>query len=380
MTSSHLVSATLLAGLAACGTPAPTGTAPPRAVRVAAVSPRPVSQGARYAGVLESRVQLDLAFRVPGRVASVGQVTLPGQAPRPLQEGDLVKAGDVLATLDLADLQRQRSVAASSAASVAAQVSQSRTGLAQAEREVARARKLFANGDLAQADLDRAEAAFASAGSTLASLEAQHQSRLDQLALSRNTVVDATLRSPIDGVIARKAIDPGELVAPNVPVFSVVDLAELRVVLGVPDTRVNLLQLGATVPVAVEALPGRPLVGTVSKVAPTADPALRTYAVELRLPGSGGLRPGMTATALLGGDAEQVAPVLPLSAVVRNPGGGGYGVFRLSGERTVSFAPIEVADLLENDVIVASGLEAGQRVVVHGAQFLRDGETVEVLP
>ncbi len=380
MTSSRLLSATLLVGLAACGKPAPTGTAPPRAVRVEAVTSRPVAQGARYAGVLEARVQLDLAFRAPGRVASVGQVTLPGQAPRALQEGDLVKVGDVLATLDQADLQRQRGAAAGSAASVAAQVNQSRTGLAQAEREVTRARKLFANGDLAQADLDRAEAAFASAGSTLASLEAQHQARLDQLALSRNTLVDATLRSPIDGVIARRAIDPGELVAPNVPVFSVVDLAELRVVLGVPDTRVNLLQLGATVPVAVEALPGRPLVGTVSKVAPTADPALRTYAVELRLPGTGGLRPGMTATALLGGDAEQVAPVLPLSAVVRNPAGGGYGVFLLSGERTVRFAPIEVADLLENDVIVASGLETGQRVVVHGAQFLRAGETVEVLP
>lgn len=380
MTSPRLLPVTLLLGLAACGTPTPTGTAPPRAVRAQVVTPRPVAQGARYAGVLESRAQLDLAFRVPGRVASVGQVTPPGQPPRPLQEGDLVKAGDVLATLDLADLQRQRSAAAAGAASVAAQVSQSRTGVAQAEREVTRARKLFANGDLAQADLDRAEAAFASAGASLASLEAQHQSRLDQLALSRSTVTDATLRSPIDGVVARKAIDPGELVAPNVPVFSVVDLAELRVVLGVPDTRVNLLQLGASVPVEVEALPGRPLLGTVSKVAPTADPALRTYAVEVRLAGSAELRPGMTATARFGSEAEQVAPVLPLSAVVRNPGGGGYGVYLLSGERAVRFAPIEVADLLENDVIVASGLEAGQRVVVHGAQFLRDGETVEVLP
>ena len=60
-------------------------------------------------------------------------------------------------------------------------------------REVSRARKLFANGDLAQAELDRAEAAFAAAGSSLASIEAQYQSRRDQLALSQSTLSDATL-------------------------------------------------------------------------------------------------------------------------------------------------------------------------------------------
>ncbi len=378
MNSSQLLWVTPLLALAACQPPPPT-SAPPRAVRVTAVTLRPVAHAARYSGVLESKTQLDLAFRVPGRVASVGQVLVPGAAPRALQEGDVVKAGEVLATLDLDDLKSQRSVAASGAASSAAQVQTARTGLAQAEREVARARKLFAHGDLAQADLDRAEAGFATAGSTLGSLEAQNQSRLDQLALSRSTLADATLRSPIDGVVARKTIDPGELVPPNVPVFSIVDVSELRVVFGVPDTRVNLVKLGAAVNVVAEALPGRTLAATVSKVAPTADAALRTYAVELTLPGTAGLRPGMTATALLGDEARQDVPVLPLSAVVRNPGGTGYVVFGLKDDGTVEVLPIEVTELLENDVI-ASGLKPGQRVVVAGAQFLRAGEAVEVVP
>jgi RND family efflux transporter MFP subunit len=378
--SSRLLWAAPLFVLVACGKPAPTA-APPRAVRVQAVTLRPVAQSARYSGVLEARAQLDLAFRVPGRVASVGQVTLPGLPPRPLQEGDVVKAGDVLATLDLDDLRSQRSAAAAGADSTAAQVRTARTALAQSEREAARAKKLFANGDLAQADLDRAEAAAASAGSSLASIEAQHQSRLDQLTLSRSTLTDATLRSPIDGVVARKAIDPGELVSPNMPVFSIVDVAELKVVFGVPDTRVNLVHLGQAVTVVVEALPGRTLAATVSKVAPTADPALRTYAVELRLTGTPGLRPGMTATALLGDEGRrQDAPVLPLSAVVRNPDGPGYVVFGVKDDSTVELIPIEVADLLENDVVVASGLAAGRRVVVDGAQFLRAGEVVGVVP
>ena len=365
--------------LSACSKP-PATAAPPRAVRVKAVILRPVVQSARYSGVLEPKAQLDLAFRVPGRVASVGQVRLAGVAPRALQEGDSVMTGDVLATLDLADLRSQRSASSAGAASTAAQVQTARTALAQSERELARAKKLFANGDLAQADLDRAEAAFAAAGSTLASVEAQYQSRLDQLSLSRSSLSDATLRSPIDGIVARKSIDPGELVPPNVPVFSIMDTSELRVVFGLPDTRVNFLQLGARVTVLVEALPGRTLSAIVSKVAPTADPALRTYAVELTLAGTSELRPGMTATALLGDEAQKNAPVLPLSAVVRHPGGTGYVVFGLRDDSTVELLPIEVADLLENDVVVASGLEAGRRVVVDGAQFLRAGEAVEVVP
>ncbi len=379
MSSLRLLWVAPLVVFAACSKPAPTA-APPRAVRVNQVALRPVAQSARYSGVLESRSQLDLAFRVPGRVASVGQVLVPGLPPRALQEGDAVKTGEILATLDFDDLRRQRSAAAAGAASTSAQVRTARTGLEQAERELNRAKKLFANADLAQADLDRADTAFAAAGSSLASIEAQHQSRLEQLALSQSTLTDATLRSPIDGVIARKALDPGELVPPNVPVFSVVDVSELRVVFGVPDTRVNLVKLGAPVTVVVEALPGRTLAATVSKVAPTADPALRTYAVELRLAGTSGLRPGMTATALLGDEGQQVAPVLPLSAVVRNPNGAGYVVFGLRDDSTVEVLPIEVADLLENDVVVASGLDAGRRVVVDGAQFLRAGESVEVVP
>lgn len=362
--------------LAGCSKPAPTA-APPRAVRVTSVALRPVAQAARYSGVLESRAQVELAFRVPGRVASVGQVGAP---PRALQEGDAVKQGDVLATLDLDDLRRQRSASAAGAASAEAQVRSARIAQAQSEREVSRARKLFANGDLAQAELDRAEAAFAAAGSSLASLEAQYQSRRDQLALSQSTLTDATLRSPIDGVIARKNVDPGELVPPNVPVFSVVDVSELRVVFGVPDTRVNLVQLGAPVSVVVEALPGSRFSARVSKVAPTADPALRTYAVELSLPGAQGLRPGMTATALLGDEANQEAPVLPLAAVVRGKGGTGYAVFGLKEDSSVELLPIEVADLFENDVVVGAGLTAGQKVVVAGAQFLRAGDVVGVVP
>lgn len=375
----HLRSVIVVAllSLAGCAKPPPAEPTP-RAVRVATLTPRPVTPSARYSGVLEAGTQLDLAFRVPGRVASVGQLAVDGGV-RTLQEGDPVRPGDVLATLDLDDLRRHQSAAASAVTGAAAQARTARTNLAQAEKEVARARRLFAGGDLAQAELDRAESGFAAATSSLAALEAQEQGRVDQLALSRSTLADATLRSPISGVVSRKSIDPGELVVPNLPLFSVVDLSELRLVFGVPDTRVNELQVGQLVPVEVEALAGQRLSGVITKIAPTADAALRTYAIELRLAGATALRPGMTATALLGAQTRDVL-VVPLSAVLRVPGGAGYAVYTVRDDSTVEQMPVTIEDLLENDVVLASGPPAGQRVVTDGAAFLRAGERIVVTP
>lgn len=363
-------------GALTCSTPA-AAPATPRAVRLVTLTPRAATSTARYSGVLEAGTQLDLAFRVPGRVASVGRFA-PGS--RELQEGDTVIAGAVLATLDLDDLRRQHRAAAASLAQAVAQVRTARTSLGQAEKEASRARRMFAAGDLAQAELDRAESAFATASSNLGALEAQQQARIEQLALAQSTLTDATLVSPIEGVISRKAIDPGELVVPNVPVFTVLRLDELKLAFGVPDTRINLVQLAQRVPVTVEALPGRLVEGTVSKVAPTADPSLRTYAVELRLSRADGLKPGMTATAQLAGTAEPEALLVPLSAVVRTPGGEGYSVFALREDSTVEPLAVEVADLLENDVVLASLALAGRRVVTDGAAFLRAGEQVVVTP
>lgn len=368
-------SSLLLLSFAACGTP-PASEAPPRAVRVRAVELRAGGAAARYAGTLEPEAQVDLAFRVPGRVALVG--TAEG-AGRLLQEGDAVQAGQVLAALDLADLRRQDRAADAAVATAAAQVQAGRTGVAQAEREVARARRIFENGDLAQADLDRAEAAVATARANLDAAEAQHRARVEQQALTHAAVADATLRSPLAGVVARRGVDPGESVGPNVPVFSVIGVSSLKLVFGVPDTRVNALKVGQRVPVRVEALPERSFEGTVSKIAPTADPALRTYAVELLLTNAAELRPGMTATALLG-DAGARALSVPLASLVRRVDRT-LAVYVLGADgKTVEAQVVEVEDLLENDVLLRAGLDAGARVVVEGAPFLREGERVEVVP
>ncbi|MBZ0233716.1 MAG: biotin/lipoyl-binding protein [Deltaproteobacteria bacterium] len=104
----------LLAAVGACTESAPPAP-PPRAVRTAAVTSTSLDQPRRYSGSLLPRAQVDLSFRIAGRVDSVAQVVVDGRG-RPLQEGDPVKQGDVLATLDPRHLRHESAAAAAALA------------------------------------------------------------------------------------------------------------------------------------------------------------------------------------------------------------------------------------------------------------------------
>ncbi len=368
-----------LAALAGCSRPPPSPTAP-RAVRVATVAPRELGSASRYAGSLEPWERIDLAFGVPGKVRAVAEVEEDGRT-RPIQEGDTVRKGQVLATLDDDDLRVQARAAAAAVQSAEAQEKAAATAYAQAKVEVERARSLHAGGTIPKAELDRAEAAFAAAGSGLDGARGQRLGRAEQLALARSTVADTRLVSTIDGVLARRLVDAGESVGPGTPAFTVIDDARMRVVFGVPGTQVASMKLGRKVPVRVDGLGGEAVVGTIAKVLPVADPQLRSFSVEVVIPNDGGLlRSGMVASVAVGAEAGAPVSLVPLEAIVRPPGGDGFAAWVVGAGDAVTLRTLEVGDLHGNDVVVVSGLATGDRVVTQGAQLLREGEPVAVLP
>lgn len=364
-----------------CGGSAPAQVAGRRAVRVEKVRARVLDDGFRYAGTLEPVSQVELAFKVGGRVASLLAVR-DGQATRPVQEGDRVRRGQVLAQLDPRDLVLSLGAADAGTAGAKAQLEGAEGAAAQAGLEVGRARTLFAKEALPKADLDRAEAANVAAGAQVAALRSQHEARGEQSALAANGVRETRLVCPLDGVVARRATDPGETVNPGVPVFTVIDTSHLRLVTGVPDVLVNALTPGQRVPLSGDAFAERTFLGTIAKVAPVADPMLRTFAVEVDVPNlDGALKPGMTATAVF----ERTAPgpahlVVPLRAVVRGTRGDGFAVFLAGADGTATRRDVTLGDLYEDGVVVESGLAQDEAVVVEGAAFLRDGAAVVVLP
>lgn len=366
--------------LAGCAEPE---VVPParRAVRTVTVEKRDIGTATRYSGSLEPREKLDLTFKIGGKVRSLAMV---GEAPaqRLIQEGDRVQKGQVLAVLEDDDARTQVRAAAAGVATADAQVQAAEATLRQATTELERARSLRQTGSLSQAEFERAQTAVKSARANVDSARSQRVAKSEQQALARGVVEDATLASPLDGLLARRNVEVGSTASPGLVAFTLIDTATMKVVFGVPDLRISSVRLGDRVPVHLDALPGRVLAGEVTKVHPVADPQVRSFAVEVTLSNTDGeLRAGMVATAALASDEVQGALLVPLSSVVRPPRADGFAVWVLDAKSgKVALRVIEPGDLSGNDLVVLKGLQPGERVVADGAPLLHEGEAVEVLP
>lgn len=366
--------------LASCTEP-PTTPPVKRAVQVVTLAVRDLGSAARYSGALEPREKTDLTFKTAGKVLTLAQ-TGDADQRRPIQEGDRVQRGQILASLDADDYQTQARVAAAGVDQADAQVHAAEAAVQQAGAEHSRAKTLGESGAISPAELDRAQTALRTARANLEGVRSQRRTRNEQHALARSVVDDTALRSPLDGLVARRMVEVGSTVNPGVVAFTVIDASQMRVVFGVPDLHIGAVHLGDRVPVYLDALPGKVLAGSVSKVHPVADPQVRSFAVEVTVANPDGeLRAGMVATAAISKAELQGALLVPLAAVVRPPRGAGFGVWVLDPKTAkVALRQIEPGDLSGNDLIVIKGLQAGDQVVTEGAAWLHDGEAVGVTP
>lgn len=360
-------------------TQAPTVAPPPRAVRAVAIAPRALEHVRTFAGTLEPRERIELRFGVPGTVRALGEV-VDGDRRRALQEGDRVGRGQLLASLDEADLRLQLGVAASGVASAKAQEQAAESAQAQATIEVERARALFASGTIPKAELDRAESALAAARAAREGAVGVRLARTDQHALARGGLEDARLLSPIDGVLARRFVDVGESVSPGLAAFTVIETAQLHVAFGVPASLVSGMTLGRRLPVRVSGASAGALAGVVSKVMPEADPQLRSFTVEVTIANEdGALRPGMVASISVDDALSETLRSVPLQSVVRGVEPDSFAVWIVK-DGVVERRAVTLGELAGNEIVVRDGLTDGESVVTQGAAFVRAGERVEVLP
>jgi len=312
---------------------------------------------ARYGGAIKADASVDVAFRMSGVVDRVTQVRGADGRIRALQDGDPVRRGEVLARLRQDEFRDQ--------------LSDADAGLRQAQADYERAAQLFENKSVSKAEYDAAYARY-TAG----------RARQSQAAISLG---DATLRSPIDGVIIKRAVEVGSLAGPSVPAFTVADTRVVKVVFGVPDVVVAELKPGGRLAIQAEALPGAALEGRITRIAPSADPTSRVFEVEAALPNPDGrLKVGMLATLRLGGEAPRASLYVPLAAVVRPVGdSSGYAVYVIrdsAGASAARLTRVRLGEVSGNRIEVREGLAAGERVIVRGATIVADGQPVRVTP
>jgi RND family efflux transporter MFP subunit len=334
-----------LAGVLACSEPSAAPAPPaaePQPVRTAAVRREAVAAPVRATGVITGKEEARLSFKIPGLVERVL-----------VDEGDVVASGALLATLAPEE--------------ASSRVVQARMAYEKAQRDLARAEQLFAEGvaPLAQVQDARTQVDVTQAAVTMARFDAQH----------------AAIRAPADGVILARLAEPNEMVAAGAPIVAFKAAGEGWIVrVGVADRDVVRLTLGDTAKVETNAHPGRPLAGTVTQIAAAASPATGTFDVELGLtPGELPLFSGLHARVEIEPGVRETLVLVPIEALVEGDGDAA-SVFTLDAERTHAVrSAVRIAFLSGTWAALRSGGDALSEVVTEGAGWLQHGAPVRVL-
>jgi multidrug efflux pump subunit AcrA (membrane-fusion protein) len=344
----------------------------------------------RVSGSVEARESAEVAFQVAGRVARVL-----------VEEGQFVRKGQLLAELDAADYLNAERIAAGDAAAARAQLAKAEAGARRQELEQARAAfeqaddeyrrmKLLADRkSLAPNDFKKIETAWRVARQRLDEAEegaraedkdaarAQLAKAEANLELSRKRVADTRLASPLDGVVARRLIDPGEMAGAGIPAFAILDINPVRVRAGVPEGEIGKVKAGQTARVRIPSLGGETFTGRVELVSYAAEAPSRTFPVRILVPNPRlTLRAGMVAEASIEGDATVHAITLPGEALVRDPQGATNVFVYFPDKRRVYARRVQVGGALGREVEISGGLSPGDLVVVAGQQLVREGALV----
>lgn len=284
-----------------------------------------------------------------GRVVSV-----------PVEAGEWVRAGQLLASID-------RSVQSQQVQSAAAQVDVSRADAQLAQSNLDRALQLIERGFVSKADIDRLTATRDAAAARVRVSEAQ----LAELR-ARNARLD--ILAPAAGLLLERNVEPGAVVSPGSgALFRIARGGEMELLANVGEFELGQLSVG----VAAEIVPvgtDKTFTGQVWQLAPTIDPMDRQGTARIALSYAPELRPGGFANATIR-SGTVVAPVLPESAILSDDDGS--FVYIVGSESKVERRPIKVGAVTPQGIIVQEGLLGTERVVLRAGGFLNPGETIK---
>ncbi len=339
-----------MAGASVLAEPPRTARAVP--VEVERLAPRPIRYRLSATGSLEADHK-QISSEVSGVVRELF-----------FEEGDVVEAGKILATIDP---ERYRLLAAKAQAASEKLEAQAR----EAQSALARRRQLREKdpGWVSEEEILQHEARLADA-------EAAHREAVVLLNLAREDEKRSCLRSPFSGAIERRLVVAGQYVQAGALIGAVVDTEVLRLRFSLTEAQAEKIAPGQVLSFAVGALPGRRFAGTVFHVASQADLGTRTVECVARAENPERiLRSGQFAQVEIETAQNLSAIAVPESALL--PTDKGYVLFAAEGdvarERLVTLG----LHLADGRVEILGGVSSGETIVTRGAKFLKDGMTIE---
>ena len=407
----------------------------PKATALAGVKSEAPAPSVTVAEVAASRVNRTL--KATGTVAAVEMIPVLSQATGLqiqqilVDEGEFVRAGQVLARLDDSVLQAQLAQAKAAVAGAGARLAELRAGsrpeeiarakenvkaaeaaVGQAKSDLELARKraqrnqnLEAEGAIAldrldeilnqerdkQSNLKQAQANLRQEQQQLAQLlagprqevirqaEAQLAQARGQLQLVAAQLKDARVVAPASGKIAERNARVGDITSPSDKLFAIIENGRLELQLKVPETQLSQIRLGQEVRVTSNANSRLNLLGTIREIEPMVDDRSRQAIVKVSLPTDKSLKPGMFLQAEI---VTSIATGLsvPMGAVLPQSDGSAIAYLVRPDNSTVKVEPVVMGEILAGEKVeIKSGLQAGDRVVVKGAAYLKEGDRISII-
>ena len=280
-----------------------------------------------------------------------------------VREGEVVRAGQLLARFDAGDQ-------AGNARSAEADVAAARSELSTAEWTLEQNRELHREGAIPERDVRVAEQAVSAARARLAAAQARQGT-------SNREVGDTRVVAPVSGVIERRMVNPGEHVNRNAALFTLVRGDVLELAAAVPERAAAAVRPGQAVRFTAD---GAQFTGTVARMSPSVDPGSRSVTIYVQVPNpESRLRAGTFASGRIVSRVMDNALVVPVSALREGREGGQPVVYRVAdGKIDVATVTLGLRDDAQGLVEVVDGLSEGDQVVVGNVGILGKGMSVRM--
>lgn len=316
------------------------GAGPARALPVKAVvvSRKTVIDGVSAVGTLLANESVMIRPEIDGRIVDFH-----------FQEGQLVRKGDRLVSLDASEVEAQLTSAVA-----AANLNRSR---------LKRSEELLAKNFISVQAMDEARENLNQSVAREAEIKAK--------------LAKSTIRAPFEGVTGLRLVSPGAYAKAGQDIARLEGIGVLKLDFRVPEAYLRRIRVGQPLVINVDAYPGEQFAGAIYAIEPAVDESTRTVLLRARLPNPGvRLKPGMFARVSLDLERRDNALVIPEQAVV--PRGDGRFVFRIA-DGNAQLVKVEIGVRRPGEVEILKGLETGESIVVDGQLKLQDGAAVSVL-
>lgn len=333
-------------------------------------------------GYVTARRQATVSAKITGKVRTVL-----------IEEGQIVKEGEVLATLDDSETRADVALRQAQVAAARAGLAEIHSALANAERELVRQRELEARKLTSVAALDTARTQAEALRARLASQESQVKVAEEALAVSRVQLDNTVVRAPFAGVVTVKAAQPGEMISPisagggsiRTGIGTIVDMDSLEIQVDVSEAYINRVQAGQPVEAVLNAYPDWRIPAEVIAIVPTADRSKATVKVRIALRAKDPrIVPEMGVRVAFLEEQQQapanaaIAPsrgVLVPPAAIRQDAGADVVYVMVDGkaERRV----VTLGGTQGEARQVLRGVSGGEAVIVDAPETLKDGDAVK---